>query len=102
MKKQAYLAVAATVCLIAAFLMPGLVSAQDEHAQKVKTSMQLLQSEAAKLGAPNIEGTENIAGKEVPAIHFGQTKINNNFDLVDHVTTNAGGTATITSAWQQT
>jgi hypothetical protein len=95
MKKQAYLAVAAMVCLIAASLMPSLVLAQEEHTQKVKTSMQLLQSEAAKLGPPKIEGTESVAGKEVPAIHFGQTKINNNFDLVDHVAKNTGGTATI-------
>jgi hypothetical protein len=95
MKKQAYLVVPAMVCLIAAFLMPGLGLAQEEHAQKVKTSMQLLQSEASKLGPPKIEGTESVAGTKVPAIHFGQTKMNNNFDLVDHVTKNAGGTATI-------
>jgi Cache 3/Cache 2 fusion domain len=93
--KQTHFAIPAMVCLIAAFLMPGLSLAQEEHAQKVKTSMQLLQSEAAKLGPPKIKGTETVAGKEHPAIHFGQTKMNNNFDLVDHVTKNVGGTATI-------
>jgi len=35
------------------------------------------------------------AGKEVPAIYFGSTKMNNNFDFVDDVAKQAGGTATI-------
>ena len=42
-----------------------------------------------------IEGTDAVAGKEVPAIYFGSTKMNNNFDLVDRVVKEAQGTATI-------
>ena len=36
-----------------------------------------------------------MAGKPVPAIYFGTSKMNNNFDLVDDVVKQAGGTATI-------
>ncbi len=36
-----------------------------------------------------------MAGKQVPAIYFGSTKMNNSFDLVDEVAKEAGGTATI-------
>jgi hypothetical protein len=64
-------------------------------AQKVKTAMMLLQSETAKLGPAKIEGTDAVAGSEVPAIYFGGTKMNNNFNLVDDVVKKAGGTATI-------
>ena len=41
---------------------------------------------ADKLGPAKIEGTYTVVGKQVPAIYFGATKINNNFDLVDKVT----------------
>ena len=76
-------------CLIgAAAFFPNLVRAQDA---KVKPAMWLLESEANKLGSPKI----NVAGKQVPAIYFGSTKMNNNFDLVDEVVKEAQGTATI-------
>src|SRR6201992_125121 len=57
--------------------------------------MQLLKSKAATLGAPIVNGDEAVAGKIVPAIHFGTTRMNNNFVLVDEVQKEAGGTATI-------
>ena len=57
--------------------------------------MGLLKSMAAKMGPPKIEGTDTVAGKQVPAIYFGSTKMNNNFDLVDEVVKQVGGTATI-------
>ena len=80
-------------CVIgAAALLPSVTEAQDT---KVKTAMELLQSMAGKLGPPKVEGTDTVAGKQVPAIYFGSTKMNNNFDLVDTVVKQAGGTATI-------
>src|SRR5882757_2572711 len=80
-------------CLIgAAAFFPNLVQAQDA---KVKPAMWLLESEANKLGSPKINGTDTVAGKQVPAIYFGSTKMNNNFDLVDQVVKEAQGTATI-------
>jgi hypothetical protein len=57
--------------------------------------MELLASMANKFGPPKIEGTDCVASKQVPAIYFGSTKMNNNFDLVDEVAKQAQGTATI-------
>jgi hypothetical protein len=71
------------------------VSARAQDMDKVHKSMDLLKAEAAKLGAPKLDGTDAVAGKTVPAIYFGSTKINNNFDLVDDVVKQMGGTATI-------
>ena len=57
--------------------------------------MDILKSMAEKMGPPQIGGSDTVAGKQVPAIYFGATKMNNNFDLVDEVVKQAGGTATI-------
>jgi hypothetical protein len=91
--KQTAVSVLTVACLIgAAMLLPDISQAQDP---KVKTAMELLESTANKLGPPRIQGTDAVAGKEVPAIYFGSTKMNNNFDLVDEVVKQAQGTATI-------
>lgn len=63
-------------------------------AEDVQASMQLLKSKAAALGAPSINGEDAVAGKAVPALYFGDTKMNNNFTLVDEVQKEMGGTAT--------
>ena len=57
--------------------------------------MSLLKSKAAALGAPTVKGEESVAGKSVPALYFGETKMNNNFALVDEVQREKGGAATI-------
>jgi Cache 3/Cache 2 fusion domain len=73
-----------------------LISVADTDVQaKVKKSMGLLQDMLGKLGAPKIEGTSDVAGKTVPSIVFGSAKINGNFDVVDAVVKEMGGTATI-------
>src|SRR6266446_1963840 len=72
---------------------PALVSAGP--AEDVQAAMQLLKSKAAALGAPRVKGEEAVAGKTVPALYFGDTKMNNNFVLVDEVQKEKGGTATI-------
>ena len=64
-------------------------------AEDVQAAMQVLKSKAAALGAPSIKGEEAVAGKTVPAIYFGESKMNNNFALVDEVQKEKGGTATI-------
>ncbi|HTV38718.1 MAG TPA: Cache 3/Cache 2 fusion domain-containing protein [Xanthobacteraceae bacterium] len=84
---------AAAFALVAAPLSP--VPAQAQDMAKVHQSMDFLKAAAAKLGAPKLEATDVVAGKTVPAIYFGSTKINNNFDLVDAVVKQMGGTATI-------
>ena len=91
--KQAVVGILMAGCFMGAIMvLPGVGQAQDA---KVKTAMDLLKSTADKLGPPKIEGTDTVAGKQVPAIYFGSTKMNNNFDLVDEVVKQAGGTATI-------
>jgi hypothetical protein len=64
-------------------------------AEDVQVAMQLLKSKAAMLGAPSVKGEEAVAGKTVPALYFGETKMNNNFVLVDEVQKEKGGTATL-------
>ena len=64
-------------------------------AEDVQAAMQLLKTKAAALGAPSIKGEEAVAGKMVPVLYFGDTKMNNNFTLVDAVQKEKGGTATI-------
>src|ERR1700685_1823203 len=71
------------------------ISAHAEDMAQVHKLMDLLKAEAAKLGAAKIDGTDTVVGKTVPAIFFGSTKIDNNFDLVDDVVKQMGGTATI-------
>jgi Cache 3/Cache 2 fusion domain len=57
--------------------------------------MTTLKSSTAKLGAPKVEGMEAVSGKDAAALYFGTTKINNNFDVVDAVVKENGGTATL-------
>src|SRR5690349_16250577 len=64
-------------------------------AEDVQTAIKLLESKAAALGAPSVKGEEAVAGKSVPALYFGETRINNNFALVDEVQKEMGGTATL-------
>jgi hypothetical protein len=86
----------ALIGIVAVAASPLLhISAHGQDLDKVHKSMDLLKAEAAKLGAPKIDGTDTVAGKTVPAIFFGSTKIDNNFDLVDDVVKQMGGTATI-------
>ena len=86
----------ATVTLIATLMcLPSFAREQEDAAQKVKTSMALLQSEAAKLGSAKVEGTDRVADLDAPALYLGSAKINNNSDLVDSVVKAMGGTATV-------
>jgi hypothetical protein len=64
-------------------------------AEDVQVAMQLLKSKAALLGPPSLNGEEAVAGRTVPALHFGATKMNNNFVLVDAVQKEVGGTSTV-------
>ena len=75
-----------------ATLLPRTASAQMD---KVHASMAAIKAKTVKLGPPRIEGTEAVAGKDVPALYFGTTKMNNNFDVVDDVVKENGGTATL-------
>ena len=93
MHRRTFIAgILAAGCLIAnSLLVPSVGYAQ---ADNVKKSMADLIARAAKLGAPKIEGKDPVAGKDVPGLYFGTTKVNNVFDVVDEVAKNNGGTAT--------
>ncbi len=67
----------------------------DLMAKRVESSLNLLTARGEELGAPRIEGFEAVAGRETPALYLGDTRINNNFNLVDGVTEVMGGTATL-------
>jgi hypothetical protein len=89
--KRALLLLAFTASFAAQFPARGFAG----PAEDVQASMQLLKAKAATLGAPSIKGEEAVAGKNAPALYFGDTKMNNNFTLVDEVQKEKGGTATI-------
>jgi lipid-A-disaccharide synthase-like uncharacterized protein len=61
----------------------------------VNRSMEILITLAEKLGAPRLEGKDSVAGKEVPGLYFGATKMGNFFDVVDEVVKENGGTASL-------
>lgn len=63
--------------------------------EDVAAAMQTLKTKAAALGAPAIKGEEQVGDKKVSGLYFGDTKMNNNFELVDAVQKERGGTATI-------
>jgi hypothetical protein len=61
----------------------------------VDRSMAALIAGTERLGPPRLEGRDPVAGKDVPALYFGSTKMNNSFDLVDEVAREAGGAASL-------
>ncbi len=68
-------------------VMAGAVAAMaaTESSAKIKTAMAAMKAEAAKLGAPKIEGG---------SLFFGTSKINDNYALVDSLKAKFGCTAT--------
>ena len=73
--------------LATSVLMPSDGNAQDARVAK---SMAALKDQTTKLGAPKIEGKDAVGGRDAPALHFGSTKMNNNFSLVDAVAKEGG------------
>jgi len=65
------------------------------HAYDPKATMADLDTRLFKIGAPKLEGSEKIGDKTVPALYFGERKINNNFDIVDSVRKTHSATATV-------
>ena len=80
------------LCPLAAALILGATAA---HAYDPKATIADLDARLAKIGAPRLEGTEDVAGKSVPAIFYGARKINNNYDVVDAVRKAHQATATV-------
>lgn len=81
-------------CFIAtSMLIPNVGNAQADP--KVAKAMDALKGALAKLGPPKVDGKEAVGGKDAGALFFGSTKVNNNFDVVDAVAKESGGTATL-------
>jgi len=75
-------------------LMPGTAGSQTDP--RVANSMASLKAMATELGAPRLEGKEAVGSKDAPALYFGRTKINNNFDIVEAVSSKDGKGMTAT------
>ena len=74
----------------------AMAAALSAHANPdPKATIADLDARLAKIGAPKVEGTEEVAGKTVPAIYYGARKINNNYDVVDAVRKAHQATATV-------
>jgi hypothetical protein len=83
-RKNFVISILAAVCCIAACaVVPSTGNAQTDP--RITKSMDSLKAMTAKLGAPKLEGKEAVGGKDAPALYFGPTKVNNNFDVVDAV-----------------
>lgn len=85
--KLTILAATATV-MIAAFTTTA-------HAYDPKATIADLDARLAKIGAPKVNGTDKAGDKTVPAMFFGERKINNNYDVVDSVRKAHNATATV-------
>ena len=77
------------VVLVIAIGFPGslmlVASAANAQDPRSATSMAALNDKTAKLGAPKIQGQEEVGGKSAPVLYFGSTKMNNNFTVVDEI-----------------
>src|SRR5262249_60644630 len=62
---------------------------------KVKTALEFWTEEPGRLGPPKLEGTDAGAGKSVPGLYVGTTKMNNSCTVVEEVKAEVGGTATL-------
>ena len=83
--------VLAFVFLATPLLMPSIGNAQDARVAK---AMAALKDKTTKLGAPRIDGRDEVGGRDTPVLYFGSTKMNNNFSVVDAVAEEGGrGTA---------
>jgi hypothetical protein len=76
----------------ASLLLAAFTAAQ---AYDPKATIADLDARLAKIGAPKIEGTDTAGDKTVPAMYFGERKINNNYDVVDAVRKAHDATATV-------
>lgn len=79
--------------LTAALLAFG--AATGAQAYDPKATIADLDARLAKIGAPKVDGTDKVADKDVPALFFGERKINNNYDVVDAVRKTHNATATV-------
>ena len=76
-------------------LLMGMLVSTAALAADPQATIADLDARLAKIGAPKIDGTEKAGDKTVPALFFGERKINNNYDVVDAVRKAHSATATV-------
>ena len=81
--------------LIAAAAVVMFAAFGAAHAEDPKATIADLDARLAKIGAAKVDGTEKVGDKTVPALYFGERKINNNYDVVDAVRKAHNATATV-------
>ena len=73
----------------------AILGAAAAHAYDPKATIADLDARLTKIGLVKIDGTDMVGDKTVPAIYFGDRKINNNFDVVDAIRKTHQATATV-------
>ena len=92
-KNAFFVGILAAGWLVAASVVaPSIGYAQADP--RVTKSMETLKAMTAKLGAPKLDVNEVVG--EAPALYFGSTKINGNFDIVDAISKEDGQGMTAT------
>jgi len=87
-----HFAALALLALAAFALLPaGAALAADSP----QAALDALNARLTKIGAAKVEGTDKAGDKTVPALFFGERKINNNYDVVDAVRRAHNATATV-------
>ncbi len=69
--------------------------AAGSQAYDPKATIADLDARLARIGTAKIDGTAVVAGEAVPAIFFGERRINNNYDVVDAIRRSHNATATV-------
>jgi hypothetical protein len=80
---------------LAALALAAATASVPALAGDPKATIADLDKRLAAIGTARVEGTDTVAGKTVPALFFGDRKINNNFDVVDGIRRAHQATATI-------
>jgi hypothetical protein len=84
-----------TLHAIAAGALLALAALPAAYAADPKATIADLDARLARIGAAHVDGTDKVADKTVPALYFGERKINNNYDVVDAVRKAHEATATV-------
>ena len=73
----------------------AFITVGSAHAADPKATIADLDARLAKIGVAKVDGTDKAGDKTVPALYFGERKINNNYDVVDGVRKSHDATATV-------
>ncbi len=84
-----------TISAVKLVAVAAMLAATAAQANDPKATIADLDARLAKLGAVKINGTDTAGDKTVPAIFFGDRKINNNYDVVDAIRKSHQATATV-------